>query len=82
MAITSSSRNRWCLLCAGTGDKIENKKRDKPRASLVAQWLRIRLPVQGTWVPLDKEFPDLWSGKIPHAAEQLSPNATSTEPAL
>nr|XP_058902079.1 pyruvate dehydrogenase phosphatase regulatory subunit, mitochondrial-like [Kogia breviceps] len=23
-----------------------------------------------------------WSGKIPHAAEQLSPCATSTEPAL
>ena len=23
-----------------------------------------------------------WSGKIPHAAEQLSPYATATEPAL
>ena len=34
--------------------------------SLVVQWLRICLPVQGTWV---------WSlvWKIPHAAEQLSP---------
>ena len=25
---------------------------------------------------------DPWSGKIPHAAEQLSPSATTTEPAL
>ena len=33
------------------------------------------LPVQGTWV-----HPR--SGKIPHAAEQLSPCATATEPSL
>ena len=45
------------------------------RASLVAQWLRIHLPMQGTRV-------EPWSGKIPHAAEQLSPCATTTEPAL
>ena len=44
-------------------------------ASLVAQWLRIRLPMQGTRV-------EPWSGKIPHAAERLSPWATTTEPAL
>ena len=25
---------------------------------------------------------DTWSGKIPHAAEQLSPCTTTTEPAL
>ena len=25
-------------------------KKDEPRASLVAQWLRICLPMQGTWV--------------------------------
>ena len=42
------------------------------RTSLVAQWLRICLPMQGTGVR---------SGKIPHAAEQLSPCATTTEPA-
>ena len=47
----------------------------KLRASLVAQWLRIRLPMQGTWF-------DPWSGKIPHAMEQLSPCATTTEPVL
>ena len=35
-------------------------------ASLVAQWLRIRLPMQG------HRFKP-WSGKIPHAAEQLGP---------
>ena len=39
--------------------------------SLVAQWLRIHLPLQGTR-----------SGKTPHAAEQLSPSATTTEPVL
>ena len=43
--------------------------------SLVAQWLRIRLPMQGHGF-------EPWSGKIPHAAEQLSPCATTTEPAL
>ena len=41
--------------------------------SLVVQWLRIHLPMQGTQVR---------SGKIPHAAEQLSPCATTTEAAL
>ena len=41
--------------------------------SLVAQWLRICLPMQRT------RF-DPWSGKIPHASEQLSPCATATEP--
>ena len=40
--------------------------------SLVAQWLRIRLPMQGHGF-------QPWSGKIPHAAEQLSPCATTTE---
>ena len=43
--------------------------------SLVAQLLRIRLPMQET------QFKP-WSGKIPHAAEQLSPCATTTEPVL
>ena len=41
-------------------------------ASLVAQWLRICLPMQGN------RFKP-WSGKIPHVAEQLSPRATTTE---
>ena len=39
----------------------------------MAQWLRIRLPMQGTRVRAL-----VW--KIPHAAEQLSPCATTTEP--
>ena len=42
--------------------------------SLVAQLLRICLPMQGHGF-------EPWSGKIPHAAEQLSPCATTTEPA-
>ena len=44
-------------------------------ASLMAQWLRIHLPMQRA------RF-EPWSGKIPHAAEQLSPRATTTEPVL
>ena len=44
-------------------------------ASLVAQWLRIRLPMQGHGFKS-------WSGKIPHATEQLSPCITTTEPVL
>lgn len=43
------------------------------RASLVAQWIRIYLIVQGTWV-------SPWSRKNPHAAEQLGPGATTTDP--
>ena len=45
-------------------------------ASLMAQWLRIppapRPQCRGHGF-------DPWSGKIPHAAEQLSPCATTTE---
>ena len=44
-------------------------------ASLVAQWLRTRLQMQGTQVRA-------LVGKIPHAAEQLSLCATTTEPVL
>jgi len=36
-------------------------------------WLRISLPMQGTWF-----YPQ--SGKIPHASGQLSPCTTTTEP--
>ena len=45
------------------------------RTSLVAQWWRIHLPMQGTRV---------WAlvRKIPHAVEQLSPCATTTKPEL
>ena len=45
------------------------------RTSLVAQWLRIACQCRG------QRFKP-WSGKIPHAAEQLSPCATVTEPML
>ena len=44
-------------------------------ASLVAQWLRIRLPMQGTRVRAQVQ-------EDPNAAKQLSPCATTTEPAL
>ena len=41
-------------------------KKNQLGTSLVAQWLRIHLPIQGTWVRSLVQ-------KIPHAAEQLSP---------
>ena len=46
-----------------------------PGTSLVAQWLRILLPMQGTQVRALVR-------KISHAAEQLSPCTTTTEPEL
>ena len=54
--------------------------------SLEAPWLRIRLPmgsnpgIMGS-IPGFTGF-DPRSRKIPHAAEQLSPCTTTTEPAL
>ena len=41
----------------------------------MAQWLRTHLPMQETWVQSL-----LW--KIPHATQQLSPCATTSEPVL
>ena len=41
--------------------------------SPVIQWIRICLPMQGTWVWS-------WSRTIPHATEQLSLGTTSPEP--
>ena len=37
-----------------------------PGTMLVAQWMRIYLPMQETWVPSPLQ-------KIPHMVEQLSP---------
>ena len=57
----------------GLGDAICFKSEE--RASLEVQWLRIRLLVQGTRVrALGWEYPT--------CREQLSPCATTTEPAL
>ena len=43
------------------------------QTSLVAQWIRIPLPMQG------HRF-DPWSKMIPYATQQLSPSTTITEP--
>ena len=43
------------------------------RASVVVQWLRIHLPMQGTWA-------QSLVGKIPHILGQQSLCATTTEP--
>ena len=45
---------------------MKEVKDDINRASLVAQWLRICLPMQGHGF-------EPWSGKIPYAAERLGP---------
>ena len=52
----------------------ESYKNKSLRSSLVVERLRRHLPVQGN------RF-DPWSGKIPHAKEQLSLLVTATEPA-
>ena len=45
---------------------VKKKKKKKVGASLVAQWLGICLPIQ------EHGF-EPWSGRIPHATEQLGP---------
>ena len=50
---------------------IENELRDFPRGTVVKN-----LPANAG------DTGSSWSGKIPHAAEQLSPCATTTEPVL
>ena len=62
-------------LSKGTQTRELPTKNETTGASLVAQWLGICLPMQGTRVQaLVRE--------VPRAAEQLSPWATTTEPAL
>ena len=46
--------------------------KEEPQTSLVAQWLRIHMPMQGTRIRVLVQ-------EDPHAAEQLSPCATTTE---
>ena len=55
-------------------NKLKNKNH-MIGTSLVVQWLRICLPMQGHGLKP-------WSGKSPHAMEELSPCTTTTEPAL
>ena len=45
----------------------------KDRTSLVIQWLRTYLPMQGTWA-------QSLAQNIPHDVWQLSPCATTSEP--
>ena len=45
------------------------------RASQMAQWQRICLPTEEHWL-------NPWSGRTPHATEQLSPCVTAIEPQL
>ena len=54
---------------------LEKKRIINLRTSLMVLWIRIGLPVQQTWA-----HSLVW--KIPHAAEQLSLCATTTEPKL
>ena len=59
--------------------KQKQKQKGAVGTSLVAQWLRTCLPMQGTQVrALVQEDPTT----TPHASEQLCPCTTTTEPAL
>ena len=60
---------RHTALRSGTN---QNSSLIQYRTSLVAQWLRLRLPMQGTQV-------NPWFGKIARAKGQLSPCTTTTE---
>ena len=66
---------------------LHQTKKVLHRTSLVAQWLRIRLPMQGTWVrALVREHPTCRAATKPmrhnywaHAPQLLSPRAATTE---
>ena len=63
--------------CTLISNEHHRNRKDKSRllvwASMVAHWVRIHLPPQGS-----RSIP--WARKIPHATEQLSPWATTPEP--
>ena len=72
----------WACKLVFSTSKLQGKKEMEGKAvylkrvkrtSLVIQWLRIPLPMQGNGF-------DPWSGKIPRAKDQLSPCATTAEP--
>ena len=67
-----TSERQWTFLPSGLNSLIENLC---DGTSLVVQWLRIDLPMQGTWF-------NPWSGKISHVSGQLSSGTTITELAL
>ena len=65
-----------------------DRQKEGPGSSLAVQWLRIRLPGLPWWrsgwesaCQCRGHGFEPWSGKIPHAVEQLGPWATITEPA-
>ena len=70
-SFVTSSLEKNIYVFKETQKKVGGLKKSRG-ASLVAQWLRIRLPMQGTRVRALVR-------KIPHAAEQLSPCAATTE---
>ena len=59
--------SKWAVLSVSTLKGYSNKK-GSPWSSLVIQWLRIHLPMQGTWLLFLVR-------KIPHAVGQLSSQA-------
>ena len=55
------------------------------RTSQVAQWIRIHLPVQRTWVQsLDQEDSTLWSNyaRVPQLLNSACPRARKSSPTL
>ena len=60
--------------------RYKKEQKSHPGASLVVQWLRIRLPMQGTRVrALVREDPTCHGAAGPVSHQLLSPRATTTE---
>ena len=60
----------------GLYKKINKQRNENSKKKITeVEWVRISRPMQVTWF-------NSWSEKIPHAAEQLSPCATTTKPVL
>ena len=52
---------------------VNKQTKNSERGFSGDQWLRVHLACRGHWF-------DPWSGKIPHATEQLSPCTATVEP--
>ena len=68
-------QNNWIIRPNLKQKGIKLCKMEEMGTSLVGQWLRIHLPMQGNMGSIPG-----WRTKIPHAEGQLSPHSTTREP--
>ena len=68
-------QNNWIIRPNLKQKGIKLCKMEEMGTSLVGQWLRIHLPMQGDMGSIPG-----WRTKIPHAEGQLSPHSTTREP--